>query len=438
MERNEVDNREIVISASHITKKYLLYNSKKDRLLETIRLTRKVRHQEFLALNDVSFDVRKGEFIGVIGKNGSGKSTLLKILSGVLSPSNGDISIRGRVSSLLELGAGFNPEYTGEENIYLNGTIMGYSREEMAQKIPDIIRFADIGSFIEQPVKMYSSGMYVRLAFAVAINVEPDILIVDEALAVGDLNFQLKCMAKFDEFCERGVTIIFVSHDINSVKKFCSRTIWLKNGQIEKQGVTSEVADAYTDFLKTELSQSREIEKTPQQTEVSEKINKPDTESLEAATEQQSKQSEVKNASAICDVLDVVLLDENLEEIDHVEFGQHIYARLDFNMNSRELDEISVGIAIHSIDNKYICGLNTMIDKFQVPYRIGKNSVYLEYKSFNLLGGTYYFDTAVFERNAYVPLEYRGQIKKFTVYADYVGEGIFILDHEWRLSDEVQ
>jgi len=199
---------ETVIEINHLTKKYDMYKKPSDRLKEALSPTRKTYHEVFYALNDVNVKVEKGEMIGFIGENGSGKSTILKIITGVLTPSEGEVKIEGNIAALLELGSGFNPEYSGYENIFLNGMVLGYSREEMAEKVDDIINFADIGDHLYQPVKTYSSGMFVRLAFAVAINVDPDILIVDEALAVGDLEFQLKCMEKFTELRNAGKTIL--------------------------------------------------------------------------------------------------------------------------------------------------------------------------------------------------------------------------------------
>lgn len=235
------------IESSNLTKIYYLYNDPKDRILETLKIGKRVYHQEFVALNKVSFNVEKGEVVGIIGTNGAGKSTLLKIITGVLAPTDGQIKINGKVSALLELGAGFNQECSGLENIYLNGRMMGYSRKEMDARCQQIIDFADIGEFINQPVKMYSSGMFARLAFAVAINVAPDILIVDEALSVGDIFFQNKCFKKFDELRRKGVTILFVSHDIGSVRQMCSRAIWLEKGQVKAIGEAPNICDMYMD-----------------------------------------------------------------------------------------------------------------------------------------------------------------------------------------------
>lgn len=237
------------IEVNNVSKKYALYNKPFDRLRESLSIFRKSFHKEFNALNPLSFKVAKGECFGIIGVNGSGKSTLLKILTDVLTPTTGTYSVNGRVSALLELGAGFNVDFTGLENIYLNGTIMGYSKEEMDQRVDAIKDFADIGEFINQPVKTYSSGMFARLAFAVAINVDPDILIVDEALSVGDIYFQAKCYKKFDEFKSKGKTIIFVTHDIGSVLKYCDEVMLLNKGDLIGIGSPAEMVDLFKKIL---------------------------------------------------------------------------------------------------------------------------------------------------------------------------------------------
>lgn len=250
---------ENIIEVKNIVKKYNLYDKPQDRFREAIGFGRKSLHSEFFALNDISFDVKRGETVGIIGTNGAGKSTLLKIITGVLKPTQGNIAVKGKVSALLELGAGFNQEYTGMENIFLNGRMMGFSKEEMVSKVDSIIEFADIGEFIHQPVKMYSSGMFARLAFAVAINVEPDILIVDEALSVGDVFFQNKCFKKFEELCSKGVTILFVSHDIASVRQMCSRVLWIDHGQQKIFDVAEKVCDMYMDEKRMAMNENANL-----------------------------------------------------------------------------------------------------------------------------------------------------------------------------------
>ncbi|MCR4566443.1 MAG: ABC transporter ATP-binding protein [Pseudobutyrivibrio sp.] len=238
-----------VIEVKNVDKVYKLYESNKARVADTLRLTRKKNYKEHYALKDMSFQVKKGECVGLIGTNGSGKSTILKIITGVLSPTKGEVIVDGRISALLELGAGFNQEYTGMENIYLNGTMLGYSNEEIDAKLDDILSFADIGDFVFQPVKTYSSGMFVRLAFAVAINIDPEILIVDEALSVGDVFFQAKCYKKFEEFKAAGKTILFVSHDLGAISKYCDRAVLINKGDKVGEGTPKEMIDIYKKIL---------------------------------------------------------------------------------------------------------------------------------------------------------------------------------------------
>ena len=240
---------DIAISVNDVSKMYKLYDNPMDRLKESLGLSRKKKYKEHYALNHVSFQVHKGETVGIIGTNGSGKSTILKIITGVLSPTGGEVSVNGRISALLELGAGFNGEYSGLENVYLNGSMIGFSREEIDAKLQSILDFADIGEFIHQPVKTYSSGMFVRLAFAVAINIDPEILIVDEALSVGDVFFQAKCYRKFEEFKEMGKTILFVSHDLSSIGKYCDRVVLLNKGEKLAEGGAKEMVNLYRRVL---------------------------------------------------------------------------------------------------------------------------------------------------------------------------------------------
>jgi ABC-type polysaccharide/polyol phosphate transport system ATPase subunit len=234
-----------MIQIDSLTKKYTIYPHKSDILKELFHPLRRIYHRDFWALDGVSCTIGRGETVGILGKNGAGKSTLLKIITGVLTPSGGSVKTEGSISSLLELGAGFNPEYSGIENIYLHGMITGFSKEEMNAKIPAILEFAEIGDFIHQKVKHYSSGMYARLAFAVAITVDPDILIVDEALSVGDMRFQQKCYRKFSELQNAGKTILFVTHDVMMVKNYCTRAIWISEGKIVEDGSVEEVCKHY-------------------------------------------------------------------------------------------------------------------------------------------------------------------------------------------------
>jgi lipopolysaccharide transport system ATP-binding protein len=243
---------EAAIQAEGLGKCYQIYDKPQDRLKQTLFRGRRQFYREFWALQDVSLEVMKGETVGIIGRNGSGKSTLLQLLAGTLAATTGDMRIDGRVAALLELGAGFNPDFTGRENVFMNGAILGIARPEMERRFDDIARFADIGDFIDQPIKTYSSGMVVRLAFSVSINVNPDILIVDEALAVGDMAFQFKCLERLESLTKSGTTLLFVSHSMDMVKTFCNRVVYLREGRIKGRGPPEEMAEMYLFDLRAE------------------------------------------------------------------------------------------------------------------------------------------------------------------------------------------
>ena len=244
-----MEDGKIAIRVKNLEKVYKLYNKPSDRVKEALGFGRGKRHTPHHALSGINLTINKGETVGIIGTNGSGKSTILKIITGVLNPTSGEVEVNGRISALLELGAGFNMEYNGIENIYLNGTMIGFTEKEIDEKLNDILEFADIGEYVYQPVKTYSSGMFVRLAFAVAINIEPEILIVDEALSVGDVFFQAKCYHKFEEFKQMGKTIVFVSHDLSSISKYCDRVVLLNQGVKLGEGEPKAMIDAYKQVL---------------------------------------------------------------------------------------------------------------------------------------------------------------------------------------------
>jgi len=295
---------ELAVSVQNLTKTYRIFGHPGDRIRQALTFGRKRFHREFTALQDVSFDIRKGETVGIIGRNGSGKSTLLQLICGILKPTSGTLRVNGRIAALLELGAGFNPEFTGRENVFFQGAVMGIPREEMERRFDDIAAFADIGEFLDQPVRTYSSGMFVRLAVAAAIHSDPDILIVDEALAVGDIAFQAKCMTMFRRFCEQGITVVFVSHDMNTIRALCERAIYLEQGHNKATGPASEMAELY-------LRETRAASRSDAQTNG----NSPDA-GLRQGT------GEVR-------ITRVELLDENDMPCTEAHFGQNARIRLE-------------------------------------------------------------------------------------------------------------
>lgn len=407
-----------IIEVNNLTKVYKMYSSPKDRFYEALGLRKREQlHKDFYALDDISFKVGRGEIVGIIGRNGSGKSTVLRILTGVLSATSGEVKVDGKISALLELGAGFNMEYSGMKNIYLNASMMHISHDEIEKKIPEILEFAEIGDHIYQPVKTYSSGMFVRLAFAVAINVNPDILIVDEALAVGDTRFQLKCMDKFLEFVNAGKTILFVSHDINAVKRFCNRAIWLNQGKLIMDGNTDEVSDKYIDFLKSELTIEDYISKY---------IN---------ITDENSKNTnlalgDVKNVD-IVSILGLEMFNSKGYHIENINHGEKVRLRITYYVADENIVMPVLGVAIHGMGNEYICGLNTKLDHVTIPWKKGMNVIELTYENFNIVGGEYCFDVGIFDQTASVTLDYRARIKTFFVNMSYIAEGVVVLEHLW-------
>ncbi|MDN0033680.1 ABC transporter ATP-binding protein [Oscillibacter valericigenes] len=407
---------EHIIEVSHLGKAYRLYDKKSDRLREAVSLSGKKYHRQFYALQDVSFTVKRGETLGIIGTNGSGKSTLLKILSGVVVPTEGTVRVDGRISALLELGAGFNPEYTGLENIALNGTMMGYSAEEMKSRQREIIQFADIGEYITQPVKNYSSGMFARLAFAVAINVEPEILIVDETLSVGDMRFQIKCMDRMKEMMENGTTILYVSHDISSVRRFCTRAIWINESKLMAIGETNYVADLYSDFLKCS---SLNMLAAPVEESVADNGQ---------ITPFQPPVGENK----VAEIVQFELRNRSGKKVSELSYNEPVSVTVTYDVYDENIQVPVLGVALFSVDNDYVCGLNTLLDHARIPWKYGRNYFSIRYpEGLRVLGGKYYFDSALRDKTATVNIDYHRMIQEITVKSDYVAEGRLVIPHSW-------
>lgn len=379
---------EKIISVKELSKKYKLYSNKQDRLKEAISFSNKSYHQDFSALSNITFDVKKGETVGIIGTNGSGKSTLLKIITGVLTPTEGNVEVNGKISALLELGTGFNQEYSGMENIYLNGRMMGYTKKEMEERVPKIIDFADIGEFINQPVKTYSSGMFARLAFAVAINVDPDILIVDEALSVGDLFFQNKCFKKFDELREKGVTILFVSHDISSVRQMCTRVLWIEKG-IQKIFDSSDlVCDMYMDEKRMAMNQN--AIRTSGNSEIDVRIVKSRQKFPRIANEKDRFGSDkVKIISAF-------FTNENDDIVNVLEVDKRYQAHVAFEAY-QDINSIIVGFVLENNKGLPLFDINNYINQQEtITAKKGQViEIVYDFKLPRLLKGTYLVGAAV-------------------------------------------
>ena len=351
---------EIAISVENVSKMYKLYDKPMDRLKESLGLSKKKRYKEHYALHNVSFQVNRGETVGIIGTNGSGKSTILKIITGVLNPTEGEVKVNGRISALLELGAGFNMEYSGLENVYLNGTMIGFSREEIDAKLQDILEFADIGDFINQPVKTYSSGMFVRLAFAVAINIEPEILIVDEALSVGDVFFQAKCYHKFEEFKEMGKTILFVSHDLGSISQYCDRVVLLNKGVRMAEGKPKEMIDLYKKVLVNQASGDKNQKEENKKTEVKTEKQIKENQSWKSYMLVSPDCQDYGNNEA--QIIDFGIFDETDQITNTVYKMQEFTIRMKIRFN-KKIENPIFAFSFKDIKGNELTGTNTVIEK---------------------------------------------------------------------------
>ena len=369
----------MAIQVKDLSKVYKLYNKPSDRLKETLGFH--VDAREHYALKHVNFEIRKGETVGIIGTNGSGKSTILKIITGVLNPTGGEVNVDGRISALLELGAGFNMEYTGIENVYLNGTMLGFTKEEIDERLDNILEFADIGDFVNQPVKSYSSGMFVRLAFAVAINIDPEILIVDEALSVGDVFFQAKCYRKFEDFKKEGKTILFVSHDLGSITKYCDRAILLIQGEKIFEGTPKEAVDIYKKVLVHQFD--------PSELETDSRMN--DVEDVSANW----KDSVVVNpklieyGEKIAEITDYAILDDKGLITNTLMKGSTFSVRMKVDFHE-EIKEPIYAFTIKNLQGIEITGTNTMYEKADVKGKKEGESQEITFtQKLDLQGGEY-------------------------------------------------
>lgn len=374
---------DMAIRVDHVTKLYKLYDKPSDRLKESLGFTKQKKYREHYALKNLSFDVRRGECVGIIGTNGAGKSTILKIITGVLNPTGGNVQINGRISALLELGAGFNMEYTGIENIYLNGSMIGFSKEEIDERMEDILDFADIGEFVNQPVKTYSSGMFVRLAFAVAINIDPEILIVDEALSVGDVFFQAKCYKKFEEFKEMGKTILFVSHDLSSISKYCDRVILLDKGTKLDEGSPKEIVDEFKQVMVGQYVDSEIKEKESND----ENSYEPCGEDWKSSLTLNPQVQDYGDKRA--EIVDFAIVDNSGKISNVLEKGNEFCIKMMVRFNSH-IENPIFAFSIKNVKGIEITGTNTMVEKIDIkPGKVGETRTITFKQKLDLQGGDY-------------------------------------------------
>lgn len=415
-----MDNN-IVIDVKNITKKFKIYFDKGSQLKERLLFHKRNRYEEREVLKGISFQVRKGEAVGLIGHNGCGKSTTLKLLTKIMYPDSGEIIMKGRISSLIELGAGFHPDMSGRENIYTNASIFGLTKKEVDARFNDIVEFSELSDFIDNPVRTYSSGMYMRLAFSVAINVDADILLIDEILAVGDTNFQTKCFNRLRELKASGMTIIIVTHDLSTIEKFCDKAIWLNDGFIIREGRSDEVVDAYFSFMN-----QKKIETVSEQPE---KLNQPEQSEQENNSEEIDysadrfglKYAEIKKACML-----------NSQNIDTRIFRTGEKLTIEINYHINKINEYVFGFGFYTLEGKCLYGNNTQIDRLKINPENIDGVISVDIDKLPLLSGKYILNVAIVDTDG-TPMDFFRKYCEFEVVSDDRSTGWLSIEHNWRL-----
>ena len=416
---------EIAIDVNNITKSFKVFLDKGSQLKERLLFRKRSRYEERKVLRGISFQVKKGEAIGIIGHNGCGKSTTLKLLTKIMYPDTGTITMNGRVSSLIELGAGFHPDMSGRENIYTNASIFGLTKKEIDARLNDIVAFSELEEFIDNPVRTYSSGMYMRLAFSVAINVDADILLIDEILAVGDANFQAKCFNKLKEIKSHGTTIVIVSHSLGQIEQICDRSIWIHEGLIRAEGPPKEIDLEYLDFMGQKLQEStrKELEEKQQEEE---SAGQPEEEEQDETPEEKKRWG-----SGAARIKKIRAYTSDGAEQRIFRTGESIRFKLDYTVKEKVPDAV-FGIGIFNRDGVQCYGTNTRIDKlpeFSLE-KSGTAEIFLE--KADLLPGEYLLDFAI-ETGDGIPVDYYREAYKIEMISNIGDVGISRLEHKWNI-----
>ncbi len=429
----------IAIRVSDLTKVYQRYAHRKQfRTLKSALLTGSLiddlkPEETFSALSGVTFNVWEGSTFAIIGRNGSGKSSLLKVIAGITKPTSGEVEVHGRISALIELGAGFHPEITGRENVFINGIMLGLSKREITERFSEMVEFAELEDFIDAPVKTYSSGMYMRLGFAVAIHVNPDVLIIDEVLAVGDQAFVHKCLDKISEFRRRGKTILLVTHSLGLVEKLADEALWLDEGKIQSRGDPKKVVDAYlaqvTSFEEGALTAAEdqavaEFAEPQQESEVSDTDKKPS-----------SKREKGRWGSREVEISEAVLIGENGQPRHVFDTGEPVSIRLKIK-SSGTIKDFVFGVGIFNTDGICCYGTNTHIEEFTPVSLSGDGEVRLALDRLDLVEGTYFLDVAAHQRDGY-PFDYHRALHTFRVNSRIKDTGIYRPKHRWEFSSNI-
>lgn len=403
------------IEVRNVSKHFKVYYDKGSQLKERVLFRMRNAYENRLVLDDISFSVKKSEAVGLVGKNGCGKSTTLKLLTKIIYPNSGTISMSGRVSSLIELGAGFHPDMSGRENIYTNAAIFGLTKREIDARLNDIIAFSELEKFIDNPVRTYSSGMYMRLAFSVAINVNADILLIDEILAVGDANFQAKCFNKLREIKAEGTTIVIVSHSLGQIEQICDRSIWIKDGKIQLEGPPKDVHLEYLDYMNTERMELAERERMRREAEGSEAVKK-----------------KKRYGSMDCKFTEIKLLDQSGSEQKTFRTGEAMKLVLNYHCEKKVTDAV-FGFGIFRSDGLWCYGTNTRIDRM-ANFDIERDGSYeVDLKELMLIPGEYWIDVTI-EYGEGNPVDYYKEALRFEVVSKVSDVGVVRIPHEWTLN----
>ncbi len=429
---------ENAIEVKNVTKSFKIYIDKGNTLKEKALFKQRRRFEERNVLNNISFEVEKGQAVGLIGHNGCGKSTTLKLLTKIMYPDSGSIVMRGRVSSLIELGAGFHEDMSGRENIYINASIFGLTRREIDRRMEDIIAFSELQEFIDNPVRTYSSGMYMRLAFSIAINVDADILLVDEILTVGDFNFQAKCFNRLREVKASGTTIVIVSHSMEQIEQICDRSIWIHDGKIRREGRPRDVHPEYLDFMgeKRQELAWKEAENKEENKE-SEETKETDNENAEEAhAENQDKAEEKKKrwGNGNARIEKIVLLDRQGKEKSVFKTGDAVVIQITYKVN-RKVEDAVFGIGIFRSDGIQCYGTNTRIDKQNKFDLVKDGVVQIDVTDMSLMAGEYLLDVAI-EADIGIAVDYYKEAYRFQVFSDINDVGIARIEHNWKIVDD--
>lgn len=411
--------KDVVISVKDVEKSFKIYSDKghtlKERLLFFKQRNSYTRHE---VLKGVTLEIEKGEVVGLVGHNGCGKSTLLKLMTKIIYPDKGKIEINGKISSLLELGAGFHPDMTGRENIYTNASIFGLTKKEIDARLDNIIEFSELEEFIDSPVRTYSSGMYMRLAFSVAINVDADILLIDEILAVGDARFQAKCFNKMLELKKSGITIVIVSHDLGSIERLCNRAIWIEEGKIRDEGIPHDIVAEYLDDIMSK-DENKKI-KVQSKEKIEEKITE----------KKENKKDKNRTGNKDIEIIDIKLLNGKDEVSDTYNSEDKLKIQVKYKRNNDELKDSVFGFGIFRNDGLNCYGTNTFIDNFGKIKIQDEGTVEVIIDQIQLLEGKYYLDIAFHDEYG-KPYDYIRKIKKFSIYSILKDAGIFRIKHKF-------